>query len=76
MLPETKLSQLKQHMADGDSRAALKLAASFSQLGQQKVAITRAWNAITSPAFYREIGRNPDKLIEQGLEAIQERYGI
>lgn len=73
---KTKLSKLKELMATGDFRAALKLAASFSQLGSQKIQIRRGWQAIQSPDFYREIGKNPDELVAAGVAAIRERYNL
>lgn len=73
---QTKLSQVEQFMADGNHRAALKLAASFPRLGDQKVDIQRAWQAIQTPDFYREIGKDPETLIAAGVAAIRERYNI
>jgi hypothetical protein len=72
---ETQLSKLKQFMANGNYRSALKLAASFGRLGSHKAAIERGWAAITYPAFYVGLGQNPDALVATGLAAIRERYG-
>ncbi len=74
--PRTKLSRLLELMADGDNRAALKLAASFPRLGNHKEPITRGWAAIQSPDFYRQIGKDPDALVVAGVEAIRERYDL
>lgn len=72
----TKLSQLREFMAAGDWRAALRLANSFGNLGTMHAAhIQRAWAAIQSPEFYREIGRDPDSLVAAGIVALRERYG-
>ena len=73
---QTKISKLKQLMADGDHHKALKLAASWARLGVHKDAIQRGWAAMSNPRFYRQIGLNPDKLVAVGLQAICERYGI
>ena len=76
----TKLSQLKQMMSDGDYRGAIKLASSWGKRGlgsgEHAEAITRAWAAILNPQFYRDIGDNPDRLVELGVAAIRERYSI
>ncbi len=73
---ETKLSKLKAAYAAGDYREALRIAARFPQLGAEKEAICRAWQAIQSPAFYREIGRDPELLIAQGVAALKKRYAL
>lgn len=74
-LPPSKLSILKAHAARNDWRSALKVAAQFQQLGNEKAAITRAWQAIQSPEFYESIGQNPTQLIEAGIAALKTRYG-
>lgn len=70
----TKISILLDFMANEDWRSALRLAVSFARLGEEKQAITRAWQAIQSPAFYREIGKDPDALIAEGIAALRRRY--
>jgi hypothetical protein len=74
VMPRTKLSRLLEYMAAADWHSALRLAAKFPQLGAHKAAITRAWNAIQSPQFYRELGQDPDALIAAGVAALKERY--
>jgi hypothetical protein len=51
---------------------ALSIAAKFPSLGQHRIAIARAHNAIQSPAFYRAIGQDPAAL-KAGIQALQER---
>lgn len=73
----TKLSTLKLFMAVGDHRAALKLAASWGRgLGDEQEVITRGWEAMARPQFYRDIGKDPDALVAAGLAAIRSKYDI
>lgn len=72
----TKLAKLKAAYAAGDYPAALRIAARFGQLGREKETITRAWAAYQNPAFYRELGRNPDELFRLGIAAIARRYNL
>lgn len=76
----SKLSILKDFMAAGNHRAALKLAASWGKRGlgggAHAEAITKAWQATSTPDFYRSIGQNPDEIVEAGVAAILERYDI
>jgi hypothetical protein len=73
---ETKLSRLKRLMSCGDYRSALRLAAGWPRLGEHKEAIQRGWAALSNPDFYRQIGQDPDRLVEVGLAAIRTRYGL
>lgn len=70
----TKLARLLDLMAAGDARGALKLAASFKRLGAQEERIRKGWEAAARPDFQREIGRDPDALVEDGFRALRERY--
>lgn len=73
-LPPKKIETLRAFMAAGDWRSALRLAASFARLGDEKLAITRAWEASQRPQFYRAIGRDPQALIDAGVAALRRRY--
>lgn len=75
MMPATKLSRLKDAMRAEDWRTALRIAAYFPDLGEHKEAITRAWNALNRPSFYRQLGRDPEALVEDGKRALVARYG-
>lgn len=71
---KTKLSILREHMAAGRWREAIRLAARFPQLGDQRGAILDAQLAYTSPDFCRGIRKDPAALIEAGIAALRARY--
>jgi len=73
--PLAQLEILRGFMAREEWREALKLAASFPQLGAEKVPISRAWEAIARPDFCRQLKRDPAVLIEEGKAALLRRYG-
>ena len=73
---ETKLSKLEAAFRSGNHREALRIAAKFTRLGEHKAPITRAWNAIQNPAFYRDIGQDPDALVAAGVNSLRDRYGL
>lgn len=72
----TKLQQLRDALARGDERAALKIAAAFPALGEHKHAIQRGWEAAARPEMYRQMGRDADALVAAGVAAVRERYGV
>jgi hypothetical protein len=73
---ETKLAKLKAALATGDHVGALRIAAKVPQLGDEKADITRAWGAIQNPDFFRQLGKDPERLIELGVLALRRRYKI
>jgi hypothetical protein len=73
-MPEKKIDILRRKIATGDWPAALSLASKFPHLGEHKETITRAHNALTTPGFYKQIGKNPKALVAAGIKALAERY--
>lgn len=71
----TKISTLREHMAAGRWTEALALASKFLRLGDGKVDVERAHQAIQSPSFTRQVGSDPDQLIQQGRHALERRGG-
>jgi hypothetical protein len=73
---ETKLSKLKAAASSGDWAGALRIAAKFPQLGEHKTVIVRAHECFVNPAFYRQLGRDPEACIEAGISALRIRYRL
>lgn len=73
---ETKLGKLRELHAKGDKIGALRIAAKFPRLGDKKEAITKGWAAHGSADFYRQIGQDPDLLVESGIKAMEDKYGL
>lgn len=73
--PRTKISQLRELMANEDWRAALRMAAKFDRLGEQRNAIKAAHECLSGNArFYQQLGRDTDALVADGIAALKERY--
>lgn len=72
----TKIAALRSAWAAGDRIAALRIAARFPRLGDDREVITRGWAAHTNPAFYAELGRDPASLVDAALAAVAARYGL
>lgn len=71
---ETKAAQIRSLIANADWHGALRMAARFPRLGAHKDAIQGGWSAMTNPGFYRQIHKDPDAMIQAGIEALRERY--
>ena len=72
---QTKLSKLKRFMAEGLWGDAVLLAAKFRELGVEKETILKAREGLLRPKFQRQIGRDPDYLMNEGVAALKRRYG-
>lgn len=73
---QTALDKLKAHWKRGDYRKALKLAASWPNLGKHKDAITAGWAATSNPDFYRQMKKDPEELYAKGVAAVAARYDL
>jgi len=76
MQPQTKLSQLKAHAAQGNWRKAIAVAARFTQLGAYRNAILDAHMAYTNPRFLTQTGRSIEGCIAAGVDALKRAYKI
>ncbi len=69
-----KVTELKALMAIGDWPSALKKAARFSQLGDERDAIKRGWEACARPELFRQMRRDPGAIREAGIAALKRRF--
>ena len=76
MEPPRKLDAVLDAMRAGEWPAAIRLAAKFPRLGAEARAIMQAHEALTRPAFQRQLGRCPAQLIEAGKAALIRRYPL
>jgi hypothetical protein len=72
--PQTKLSKVQMAMCAGDWPRAFSIASKFARLGPQRAAILRAQSAALSPGLYRQLGRDPAAVIEEGKAAMRARF--
>lgn len=59
----------------GRLREAVLRAAKFQDLGEHRERILSAREAYQRPEFQRQIGKDPEALIIDGIAALRERYG-
>lgn len=70
---DPKLAKVLAAVAKDDWDAAIKLAAKVTTMGIYAEAISRGKEAIANPDFYRQLGKDPDKLRTEAIAALKER---
>ena len=73
-MADTKLNQLRGHMARGEWERAFAIAARFPRLGVVRNAVLDAHMAVTNPRFVRGLKKDPAELIAAGRAALQTAY--
>ena len=73
---QTKLSQIKEEFAAGNFNKAIRIAAKFHDLGDQRNAILDAHLAITNPRWMLGLGKDIDQTIKAGINALRIRYTL
>lgn len=68
---KTKLAVLRELIASERWREALRLAASWPDANKE---VRQAWEAFARPDFQRQLGRDPETMIDAGKHALKTRY--
>lgn len=63
-------------MQAGDWQAAVRLAARFPRLGDHRAAILDAHSAYTNARFIAQLGKDPQRLQDDGRAALLDRFGV
>ncbi len=54
----------------------MRIASRFPRLGSDRAVILAAWEAVARPDFQRQLGREPEALIEAGIAALKSRFSL
>ena len=75
---EKKIDILKKAMGDNDIKTALRTAKNFFRglTKEQHSIISRGYECLIRPDFYRSLGFDPDKCITDGLNTIRTIYSL
>jgi len=69
-----KAQAVRSLISDGDFKAALRGAKDF-HIGvtkEQRSVMSRAYECLVHPEFYRQIGKNIDECVQAGIAVLQE----
>lgn len=72
----TKLEKLKQEFLKGNFKKSISIASKFPRLGDEKDIIKLAQDCITNPSFYKQLGYDIEKIIDDAIYAIEKKYNI
>ena len=77
MMPEKKSDIVRRLVATGDYKKALGIVKSFRLgiLSEESEKMKRAYECMTFPGFYRQIGKDPDIEIAEGIRILKSLYG-
>jgi hypothetical protein len=73
---QTKTDQIRAAWAAGDRIGALRIAARFFDRSADTITFQRGMDARNNPDFYRQIGKEPDQILQNALEALATRFGL
>jgi hypothetical protein len=72
----SKCEQLRAAWAIGDKISALRIAARFFDRSDETKAFKRGIGAFNNPGFYRQLGKDPDRLVAEALELLSKKFGL
>lgn len=72
-----KTDKVREALRAGDLKKALKIAKGFrlNITAEERDRMTRAYECIVHPDFYKQIGTNALKAIAEGEEVVSRLYG-
>jgi len=71
-----KVDELRDAWNSGDQIGALRIAARFFDRSTKTKTFKRGIDAHNNPAFYRQIGKEPEQLIKTALNVLARRFGL
>lgn len=69
-----KIDIIKALIAEGKLHKALAMASKFQRLGAHREAIVLGHDAHAHADMYRQMGKNPEDLVNAGISALLARY--
>ncbi len=76
MNDENWLETIRERWAEGDKLGALNVARRYRPHLPEHTVIQRGWAAYRNPDFYREIGHDPDVLLEDAFDTMAGFYDL
>ena len=74
--PTSKCDKIRAAWAIGDQVGALRIAARFFDRSEATKDFKRGMDAYNNPAFYRQLGKDPDLLLSGALELLACKFSL
>lgn len=71
---KTKSDIIKDALANGDTRKAISVASKFFDRSEETQLYKQAQAAIGNPRFYRQIGKDPDAIVDAAVTRLRARF--
>lgn len=71
---DTKTAQIIRALEAGDNRKALSLASRFFDRSDDTMLFKQAQGAANNPRFYRQIGKDPDAIVDAAINRLRARF--
>lgn len=72
--PPTAVELVRAAVAAEDWHTALRLAKELSGLGEDEAILRRAWEAVVRPEFLRQVKKDPEVALAEGVTTLRRRY--
>jgi hypothetical protein len=72
----SKCEQMRAAWAIGDKISALRIAARFFDRSEDTKTFKRGMDAFNNPTFYRQLGKDPDRMIAEALELLSRKFKL
>jgi hypothetical protein len=70
----TKSDRIRDALLLGDERKAVSIAATFFDRSDKTMLYKQAQSAANNPAFYRQIGKDPDAILYSAVAELRLRF--
>lgn len=73
---QSKTGKIRAAWAKGDKIGALCIASRFFDRSVETQTFKRGWDAANNPGFYRQIGRDPEALTRDAIDALARKFRL
>ncbi len=74
MSATTKSDKIKAALISGDKVRAISIASKFFDRSEDTRLYQQAQSAANNPAFYRQIGKDPEAIVDAAVAALSQRF--
>jgi hypothetical protein len=71
---QSKTERIRTTLDRRDWLAALRIASRFHDRSNDTLMFKRGFDAYQHPDFYRQLGKDPDKLVDAAIKRLQARF--